>query len=41
LDGLVYPRKIITWSGGKPAAERQMTKFEFLNEVDDRTFQNF
>lgn len=41
LDGLVYPRKIITWSGGKPAAERQMNKFEFLDEVGDRTFEQF
>ena len=41
LDGLVYPRKIIMWSGGKPAAERQMTKFEFLDEVGDQTFEKF
>ena len=41
LDGLVYPRKIIMWSGDQPAVERQMTKFEFLDDVDDQTFEKF
>jgi hypothetical protein len=41
LDGLVYPSKIIMWSGGKPATERQMTKFDFLDEVGDETFEKF
>lgn len=41
LEGLVYPRKIIWWSGGQPATERHMTKFGFLDEVDDQTFEKF
>lgn len=40
-DGLVYPRKITSYSNGKPSFERQLTKFEFLDKVEDGTFEKF
>jgi len=41
LDGLAYPRKITFFLNGKPVNERHVTEFEFLDKVEDGTFEKF
>ncbi|HEV7226559.1 MAG TPA: hypothetical protein VGN42_27885 [Pirellulales bacterium] len=40
-DGLAYPRKITSYTDGKQTSERQLTEFEFLDKVEDGTFEKF
>lgn len=40
-DGLAYPRKIKSFTDGKQTLERQLTEFEFLDKVEDGTFEKF
>lgn len=38
LDGLVYPRKIVTFGAGKKLVEMRITELKFVDAVDDDTF---
>lgn len=39
LDGLVHPKKIAYIANGKKIVELEVTKLEFLDTVDDATFE--